>query len=177
LAIERVEKEDFGPYSCMASNSAGKEELVIAVKVILPPQMKDPEARDDVSVVKGEILLLRCPVISLPTPTIKWFHNGRPIVEQNSRQLRIAKVDESHAGTYICAARNEAGESRKTFNLEILMAPQRDESVYKRRVEVLEGGRVKIGCPVKGVPAPSVKWLTTRRMLEPDQEDTVRQYL
>jgi hypothetical protein len=92
-------------------------------------------------------------------------------VHEGEKKLQIVSASESHAGSYVCAAGNEAGETRRTFEVEILVAPHIDESVHKRRLEVLEGEKVKLGCPVRSVPTPtSISWVRVREVGEVRQK-------
>jgi hypothetical protein len=88
---------------------------------------------------------LYCPVISTPLPQvflkssqgkrlplyflqISWQMNNRPIAEndaniqmsEDKRRMHIVKSRITDAGVYKCVARNPAGESSKTFEIEIL---------------------------------------------------------
>lgn len=57
-----------------------------------------------------------------------WFHNNQPLDEEknrhiqihnNGQRLQISQAQVSDSGTYICIATNEAGESEKTFDLQV----------------------------------------------------------
>lgn len=57
-----------------------------------------------------------------------WFHNNQPLDEEknrhiqihnNGQRLQISQAQVSDSGMYICIATNEAGESEKTFDLQV----------------------------------------------------------
>lgn len=41
--------------------------------------------------------------------------------------------------------------------------------MHKRKLVVREKERIEIGCPISGIPAPSISWLVKGSLLAPDQ--------
>ncbi|EYB86260.1 hypothetical protein Y032_0282g1275 [Ancylostoma ceylanicum] len=177
LIIQSVNKEDAAFYTCKASNPAGKTEKVIRLSVIVPPDIPDQDSVVLESVKIHQPFSLYCPVFSTPLPTITWYlddtvmSDGDPnvILSEDKRRLHVIKARTTDAGVYKCVARNLAGESSKTFDVEVIVPLNVDESEWKRKVSVFEGQRVELGCPVSGHPAPTVNWVVGGRILNPGE--------
>lgn len=67
-----------------------------------------------------ESVTLQCTVIGRPTPTVNWYHNESPIVDDGRREwsfdngrarLTIRKPQYSDSGMYTCQAENEHGQT------------------------------------------------------------------
>ncbi|VDM47645.1 unnamed protein product [Toxocara canis] len=174
LIIDSVENDDAGHYTCKASNAAGDTDKIIRLSVIIPPDIPDPHTIITETVVAGQPFSLYCPVFSTPLPQITWHLDDRPIAEgdpnihlsDDKRRLHILRSRTTDAGSYKCVARNPAGESSKTFHVEVLVPPNLDESTHKLKLSVLENGRIEIGCPVSGIPSPDISWLANGQLLE-----------
>lgn len=80
-------------------------------------------------VIIGEPFTIYCPASGTPSPAIRWFKDGSPLLFSEDRQdvrvgaggreLYIAAAEVDNAGAYTCVASNEAGESEQTFDLEV----------------------------------------------------------
>uniref|UniRef100_A0A0K0D733 Ig-like domain-containing protein n=1 Tax=Angiostrongylus cantonensis TaxID=6313 RepID=A0A0K0D733_ANGCA len=140
LVIESVSKDDAAFYTCQVSNPAGKTEKVIRLSVIVPPNIPDQDSVSLESIRIHQPFSLYCPAHT------------------------------TSAGVYKCVAHNLAGESSKTFDVEVIVPLNIDESEWKRKVSVFEKSRIELGCPVSGHPDPSVNWIVGGRILNPGDE-------
>ncbi|CAB4059487.1 PAN3 [Lepeophtheirus salmonis] len=50
----------------------------------------------------GDSLSLKCIGSGVPSPEIRWYHNGFPLLDQRSNHLYIHSVNNSHSGFYQC---------------------------------------------------------------------------
>uniref|UniRef100_A0A1I8F0W4 Ig-like domain-containing protein n=2 Tax=Wuchereria bancrofti TaxID=6293 RepID=A0A1I8F0W4_WUCBA len=174
LIIDNVKNDDGGHYICKASNAAGVAEKLIRLTVIIPPDIPDQETVITDAVIIGQPFSLYCPVFSIPLPQITWYLNDQSIVESDAniilsddqRRLHILKSRTVDAGNYKCVARNPAGDSAKTFQIEIIVPPNLNQSMHKIKVAMLENERAELGCPISGVPEPSIAWLVNGQLLE-----------
>ncbi|VDK41645.1 unnamed protein product [Gongylonema pulchrum] len=92
--------------------------------------------------------------------------DGNIVLSDDQRRLHILKSRITDAGSYKCVARNPAGESTKTFHVEIVVPPSLDQSVHRMKLTVLENEDVEIGCPISGMPDPDISWLVNGQLLE-----------
>lgn len=129
LTLSNVQANDeHGTYTCRAVNAAGQDEVVVKLTVIVPPEIPDTDKIAQEDVLAGQPLSLYCLVYSTPIPEITWMVNERPVAENDpnielsddKRRLHIGKARIQDAGVYKCIARNAAGESVKTFEVEVL---------------------------------------------------------
>ena len=70
----------------------------------------------DVSILQGSPLTMKCPVLGVPEPKIKWI-KGREMLSSNDRMdmdsctgiLNIFKMELEDSGDYACVAENFLG--------------------------------------------------------------------
>ena len=115
-------KEHEGEYVCYAENVAGKKSVAFNVAVWQTPDFTEAEQVANQTV--GERIELFCDVDGHPPPVISWVKNGHPIgfhsgleLTENNKRLRINTATLNDIGLYQCVAQNQAGESRKSFQV------------------------------------------------------------
>ncbi|KAK0404397.1 hypothetical protein QR680_017438 [Steinernema hermaphroditum] len=168
LVVEEVRADDLGFYTCRAENIAGFDEKNIRLTVISVPEIPDFEKLAVEKYVLGDSFSLFCPVISTPLPDIFWEFDGHPIAEsaadkhlvvsEDRRRLHVNQSRVADVGVYKCVARNKAGQTEKSFQIDINVPPTIDEAYFKRHIRALEESAVEIGCPVTGHPTPKITW-------------------
>ncbi|CAD6189244.1 unnamed protein product [Caenorhabditis auriculariae] len=177
LVIAEASKEDDTFYSCKATNPAGIAEKNMRLSIIVAPEMPDQDIVAHESVKVSQPFSLYCPVLSTPLPTISWQLNDKPMAEvdanvqfsDDKRKLHVEKARVTDAGVYKCVARNSAGEGSKSFEVEVLVPLNIDESEWKKKVVAKEGEYVEIGCPVSGLPSPTINWIVGGTILRKDE--------
>uniref|UniRef100_A0A914H3L7 Ig-like domain-containing protein n=1 Tax=Globodera rostochiensis TaxID=31243 RepID=A0A914H3L7_GLORO len=170
LRIVNVRASDDGFYTCRATNRAGKEDLVIRVVVISPPEMRDSESAEFLSSLVGNPVILQCPLLvskPSPLPNIQWTFNGTELpseslgiavlLSEDRRRLRVPKATVKHSGEYKCVAENAAGEAEKRFIVDV-MEPPRFKDTSNTRYSVIEGRTVMLSCQADGTPQPTIEW-------------------
>lgn len=175
LVISDVGKDDHLVYRCRAENAAGFTEVPMRLHVIVPPEITNSDIVDLETVKIHDPFSLYCPVITHPMPLIDWQVNEKSIEEgdpnivfsESKRRLRVIKSQISDSGIYKCIARNKAGESSKTFEVEVVIPPQKDESIYSLKQSALEHQGLEFGCPISGTPTPTIEWYVNMAPLAP----------
>ncbi|CAH0719133.1 unnamed protein product, partial [Brenthis ino] len=66
---------------------------------------------------EGSTAILGCGAISIPPPTVKWYHNDREIDETSME--RYFKMNLSDIGNFTCKISNAFGEITRTFNINL----------------------------------------------------------
>ncbi|NP_001360633.1 Ig-like domain-containing protein [Caenorhabditis elegans] len=178
LVIQSASVEDATIYTCKASNPAGKAEANLQVTVIASPDIKDPDVVTQESIKESHPFSLYCPVFSNPLPQISWYLNDKPLIDDKTswktsddkRKLHVFKAKITDSGVYKCVARNAAGEGSKSFQVEVIVPLNLDESKYKKKVFAKEGEEVTLGCPVSGFPVPQINWVVDGTVVEPGKK-------
>ncbi|TKS74334.1 Hemicentin-1 Fibulin-6 [Collichthys lucidus] len=184
LILASVSPLDNGEYVCAAVNDAGSTERKYQLKVNVPPNFRDSETPENVSLVLSQSTSLVCDVVGSPTPVITWYKDGTPVVASNSIQildmgktLRLLKAATADAGSYSCKAINIAGSTEKDFFLDILVPPTIEGSGSPQDVSAIVKQEISLECKVQGVPYPTIQWYKDRKLLflgDPNLEVTNR---
>ncbi|KAF2367998.1 Laminin G domain [Trinorchestia longiramus] len=169
LRINVAEISDRGMYVCDARNSGGSARAVTVIEVERrePPSVKMyPEAQQ--SLQPGNTALFQCHLTGgIPMPEITWTRSdGRPMTPNTEIKpggiITFNQVTGNEKGTYICTARNDAGEVRSTAVLDVVALPSISIQPSLSPYQVLEGSRVRLECSASGDPAPIVAWQLLR---------------
>ncbi|KAF6729918.1 Hemicentin-1 [Oryzias melastigma] len=161
LIIERAEPGDAGVFTCVATNPAGSARQDIRLSINMRPVFK--ELPGDVTLNKGQSLLLSCHAQGTPPPVISWTVNNIPyeggVVDEAGRSSVIVEnVTLSDAGTYVCVAENSVGAIRALSFVRVREPPVLKGEAHTSQT-VIQGGSAKLDCPVHGDPSPVIRWL------------------
>lgn len=190
LIINHANEEDDGQYTCVASNEAGVTEQNFKVNVHVPPKMDSKEINHKPNVMMNRPLMIICPVVGNPPPTLAWFKNGQPlhrmgdpnlILSADGRRLKLRRARPEDAGLYKCVAYNDVGKTEQEFEIIVQVPPifqsnGNDTGAENRIPEAIEGTIAEIQCEVLGIPKPTVIWLKDGRLvglLENEYEDEI----
>ncbi|XP_037536631.1 hemicentin-2 [Nematolebias whitei] len=161
LIIERAEPGDAGVFTCVATNPAGSVRRDVHLSINTRPVFK--ELPGDVTLNKGQSLVLSCHAQGTPPPTIFWTVNSRPFTgaavdEAGRSAVIIENVTVSDAGTYVCLAENSVGSIRALAFVRIREPPVLKGEAHMSQT-VIHGGSAMLDCPVHGDPSPVLRWL------------------
>uniref|UniRef100_A0A9J2P3W7 Immunoglobulin I-set domain protein n=1 Tax=Ascaris lumbricoides TaxID=6252 RepID=A0A9J2P3W7_ASCLU len=179
LIIDDVELEDAGTYSVVVENAAGSDicEATLNVYESLTKEVKTaPEfiiSLQSKTVKAAEKIVFECKVNGEPHPTVTWYHEKVPVVEEAKRtiiesdgsiqRLIIVAADFDDQGRYICVAENAAGKAQTEATLAVQAeAPQFTHKIMEKEISI--GEKLVLECAVKGSPQPTVQFFaeTTR---------------
>ena len=131
----------------------------------LPPKAQG-SAVEDVEVLEGETLTLRCEMSGKPQPELSWTKDGAALASGADVQLLadngtvyVAEAARAHRGTYFCKARNDGGVADKTFNVRVVLKPTMLSEDDDTRIEVIVGAPVTFDCPVESAVGVTFAWL------------------
>lgn len=162
LVISAVETSDQGFYTCLANNIAGQDSRNMTIKVQVPPRVTVD--REEVPLIIGKTIELRCSALGLPTPSIVWLKNSKRL--QSSDRINITddgtlvirNAAPHDMGKYRCEGRSPAGTSSAQVVLwsdgvpPSITRPPSDKTV-------IFGGNATLMCRAEGIPKPHITWL------------------
>ncbi|VDN03058.1 unnamed protein product [Thelazia callipaeda] len=171
LQVSDINLRDRGAYKCVATNIAGKDELLYTVAIVQAPTVLNGGTQQ---VVEGEEARILCDVSGEPTPIVTWQRNGirietgiRYIIEDQT--LRLPDVRSSDSGLYVCMATNEAGSAQQAFTLEVLVVP-RIVTTSPNESVVPVGTPFSLKCGARGYPSPDIIWSVNEHVIGENDE-------
>ncbi|XP_038063967.1 hemicentin-1-like isoform X2 [Patiria miniata] len=170
LALSSLRLIDSGTYTCIASNVAGRTNIVYRLQIISPPSIAPGST--ELTSESGRTIELSCEVDGIPTPMVQWHKHGVPLDIDNDPRinrlvagsLRIQGVIEEDSGEYECYAINAAGSASRIINLNVRVSPTILETPRLYTVKVRFP--VTLLCPVTGTPQPEITWLKNGEEIE-----------
>lgn len=167
LVIYSPRKEDAGKYHCGARNFMGYIEKLIILDVGQKPYILT-RPRGIIRSVSGEPLFLHCLSDGNPRPRIFWTIPGGHTITQpqvlgryqllGNGTLVIDSAAQHDRGSYICRARNDAGEAILTVSVVILGYPPRITTGPPPSIKAKIGTPVQLSCAAIGIPKPEITW-------------------
>ncbi|XP_077986992.1 hemicentin-1-like [Glandiceps talaboti] len=160
LIISHVRKQDEGTYACLADNPAGTRIGVAAVRIKIPPLVK--EVPDSV-VNQLTSVLLPCEASGDPQPDIFWYKNDAPVRFSNRiRQLQNGSIAiygaiSEDAGDYVCRAVNNVGAAEGRAKLSVRNRPEFTIEPPEDIIVDL-GDTILADCIATGEPEPTMEW-------------------
>ncbi|XP_019908276.2 fibroblast growth factor receptor 1-A isoform X6 [Esox lucius] len=202
LEIEGVELADSGLYTCttfgnhssyfsvnvtadiLASSededeedeTSSEEAKLSSIQKLLPmaPQWAQPDKMEKKlhAVPASKTVKFRCQASGNPTPTLKWFKNGKEFkrdqriggfkVREHMWTIIMESVVPSDKGNYTCVVENKHGSINHTYQLDVVeRSPHRpilQAGLPANRTAVV-GSDVEFECKVFSDPQPHIQWL------------------
>ncbi|XP_028823701.1 hemicentin-1 isoform X1 [Denticeps clupeoides] len=160
LVIDAAQPEDSGSYTCRATNKVGQDSRKIALSVHTHPAFT--QLLGDVSLNKGDRLVLSCAAAAVPAPKITWAFNNNIVPAHfdyvnGHSEMAIERVSKDDSGTYTCVAENAVGSIKSLGFVYVKEPPIIDGDAHSNRIEPL-GGNAVLNCEVRGDPLPTIQW-------------------
>uniref|UniRef100_A0A3Q1B6M5 Hemicentin-1 n=1 Tax=Amphiprion ocellaris TaxID=80972 RepID=A0A3Q1B6M5_AMPOC len=173
LQIPQARVNDTGRYTCKANNTAGHASRHFNLKVLDPPRIEGSGVPAEVSVVVNNVLELQCEATGIPTPSLTWLKDGRPLPQTDSllllrggEVLRVASAQLEDTGRYSCLANSPAGDDDKEFLVRVHVPPNIAGENTPQDVSVLQNRQVTLECKSDAVPPPTLTWLKDGQPLQ-----------
>lgn len=90
------------------------------------------------------------------------------MIENGNRTLRIANTTVDESKSYTCYAKNDLGEAKMQFELNVLQPPTYVPGVNKGALSGSDRFKTKLAaqfdelvlmkCPITGIPQPDIYW-------------------
>ncbi|XP_077564303.1 cell adhesion molecule Dscam1-like [Haemaphysalis longicornis] len=176
LAIESLSPRHDGRYTCLASNAAATVNYTAPLRVHVPPHwIKEPV---DTSAVEGHSASMDCVADGHPTPRVTWQRGIEPTATEyrqilsgpdyqvfENGTLRVAQVQVSDRGSYLCQASNGVGTGLSTVITLNVHVPARFSESYRNQT-VQRGQNVGLECRAVGDAPISISWSRNGRRLD-----------
>ncbi|CAB3232091.1 unnamed protein product [Arctia plantaginis] len=166
LTINKMDLYMAKTYSCEASLAENEHirsihRTQVQISGLTMPQVTGD---DNIKAVKGSSVDITCHVTGTPAPTITWLFKAEGNSEfvsiyGSQNVLHKSRVEDYHAGTYKCIARNVLGEQDHQTTLHVLIPPNIVTSSTSAYTSV-EGkdAVMSIPCTATGLPKPVIIW-------------------
>uniref|UniRef100_A0A8C5R2U4 Titin n=1 Tax=Leptobrachium leishanense TaxID=445787 RepID=A0A8C5R2U4_9ANUR len=148
---------------------------VVAKDLVIAPAFK--LLFNTFSVLAGEDLKVDVPFVARPKPTITWHKDNLSLKQttrvnaentENNSLLTIKEASKEDVGQYTIKLANTAGEATEQLSIVVLDKPEPPTGPVKieevtadklrKIVNVRAGGSLRLFIPIRGRPAPEVKW-------------------
>ncbi|XP_048772936.2 hemicentin-1-like isoform X2 [Ostrea edulis] len=191
LELYNTDAQDTASYKCVASNAAGEIEHSVDLHVLIPPKLIGEEINLSdrrpiiTAVVINSTTSFYCPIEGDPKPVITWQRNGEDLLDDGKRffisdegrNLTILNAEITDKARYTCNARNTAGETEKSFNLEVHIPPILDyDTVTPSNLSVVIRNSLFISCPMSGIPPPKITWYKNGEVISPELDPNIRTF-
>ncbi|XP_050486212.1 titin isoform X4 [Bombus huntii] len=188
LKFEEVFLEDKATYTCKAANRLGQASTS-AFLDIQPVEFTSEKPYfvaplSNAMGRAGQRVKLECEAKGNPTPTLTWYHDGRPVEETMNLKIQtdagrtsliISEAFAKDAGCYTVVAKNNAGEATVSCNVSVKgrLPHETSDSDFAcsdmepvvpkiqmplKDLKVQEGLSVRLDCVIVGQPEPEVIW-------------------
>ncbi|GFS52415.1 titin [Trichonephila inaurata madagascariensis] len=173
LMIDPITENSGGNYSCVVSNSKGRDHFSVVLVVTAPPVwVSEPE---DVEIIENQNLNLKCLASGSPNPVINWRKIGKsqrkdiPVyqnLESRNGSLLLVPTLKVHEGNYMCIADNGAGPLlKKMITLTVKDFPKIQPFQFPQYIQI--GYKTSVMCTVmQGVSPLSFVWYKNGRALK-----------
>ncbi|TKS79048.1 Hemicentin-2 [Collichthys lucidus] len=163
VRISKVQVEDAGLYTCLASSLAGEDGKNHWIRVQVPPTLLGSDDVRTVTVPVNGHLTLECLAGSDPPPDIEWYKDeaklqlgGRIQRLAGGQYLEIQEVRPEDSGQYSCVVTNIAGSNSLFFTVEILLPPVIKEGSSMVTAHI--GQDAVLPCEVEDDSSATVVW-------------------
>ncbi|KAF3835345.1 hypothetical protein F7725_027903 [Dissostichus mawsoni] len=169
LAFRNVGLADEGTYTCIATNTAGRDEAQVRLLVQVPPvvEILEPPFNSPLQErVANQRIAFPCPAKGLPKPVIRWMRNGQELsgnepgvsILEDGTLLILASVSPMDNGEYVCAAVNDAGSTERKYQLKVNVPPLIRDGETPGNVSLVLSQSTSLVCDVIGSPTPVITW-------------------
>ncbi|NWZ73722.1 IGS10 protein, partial [Acrocephalus arundinaceus] len=167
LTIHSPARQHAGRYRCAARNQVGYIEKLLVLEVAQQPRILTRHA-GLVRAVSGEPLSLHCEAEGSPRPRVAWTLPGGRVLERpqlggrhtllENGTLLIRAAAAQDAGSYVCRAHNDAGDSSLTTPVVVAAYAPRIVGRPPPAIHTVPGAAVQLHCVVLGIPKPEISW-------------------
>uniref|UniRef100_A0A3B3ZDB8 Fibroblast growth factor receptor n=1 Tax=Periophthalmus magnuspinnatus TaxID=409849 RepID=A0A3B3ZDB8_9GOBI len=157
----------YGTFLCLHCVYPGLFSLALAPQWVMPEKME----KQLHAVPASRTVKFRCQAIGNPTPTLRWYKNGKEFRKDqriggfkvnHMWTLIMESVVPSDKGNYTCVVENEHGSLKHTYLLDVVeRSPHRPilQAGLPANQTAVIGSDVEFVCRVFSDPQPHIQWL------------------
>ncbi|KAJ2945335.1 hypothetical protein O0L34_g9427 [Tuta absoluta] len=176
LLLKRVQIDDSGIYTCVATNVGGSSNITYEVDVLSPPNIENVYPVKTLTAVIGDMVLrLPCKVTGNPKPEVTWKTDHLNIAtgtewydKEDDNTLIIKDVDKFSARRYICYARNRLGHAQDWYDVNVEEYPR--PGIPTKTVRVQHGSWSTLTCDIKHKITDRVLWFKNGKKVESEMQ-------
>lgn len=186
LVIQNVKPSDAGDYRVAVANIAGQLSSYANLSVV-PAKVKKTPAEppifvvpmEDAKVNVNQMAKFEIEIRGYPEPTLKWYHNDKPISKQRgtiqksdggdgSAAMSINAANLSDAGEYKAVATNKHGTAESKATLTVVSKPT--ITLDLKNAELEKGSPLNLKLEFNGYPTPNIEWLHDGETISPNDD-------
>ncbi|CAH1634825.1 unnamed protein product [Spodoptera littoralis] len=175
IVAKKAVQEQSGNYTCVARNKVGNTSVVYLVDVLVPPP-SPKESTKKMTIGFGKPLVLTCPAVGSPLPSVMWVKHPYSEISGNDRvhltddnfTMVINKTEVTDGGKYSCIMTNKVGTTEVIYDVTIHKPPSIAGNAGNNLVEghvVALKRSIVLKCEADGHPMPKITWLKDTQIL------------
>ncbi|KAJ8954586.1 hypothetical protein NQ318_003117 [Aromia moschata] len=131
IDVAPVTAHDTGRWTCTAQNALGQASSSCHLNVLVPKTYKPPEFLEELRALLTEqgTVSLECKVVGVPTPSLRWFKDGKEIRAGDVFALTANPDDPTSLGIYVCEASNCMGKAISSSKVHVMGKGSREGSL------------------------------------------------
>uniref|UniRef100_A0A673JA04 Ig-like domain-containing protein n=1 Tax=Sinocyclocheilus rhinocerous TaxID=307959 RepID=A0A673JA04_9TELE len=159
LALNNLELDDAGIYTCVFENDHGTKKSNYQIYVYQTPDFGNTSTYHEFLV--NQTATIPCVVSGKPAVEILWFRNDRHLRILPDRSLQILGIQQEDRGTYTCEGRIKGRPIMRELQISVVVNEPPTVLINQKGIKVSAGPNttVAIACLVKGVPTPNISWI------------------
>jgi hypothetical protein len=176
LHLDALSESDSGTYSLSATNSTGKDSLVVGLIIVEPAEIAPviEEQPASLTLADGSFAGFSVTVRARPAPLYQWYKDGIPIRGATSEQLSYSTVTKDNSGGYSVVVTNPVGSDTSTV-ARLTVTPSSPPFVTRipDNQTVQQGDIIQITIEATGDPEPQFVWHRNGTVIEASVESTL----
>ncbi|CAB0042243.1 unnamed protein product, partial [Trichogramma brassicae] len=181
LALDLTEDMNGEEYTCQAKISDIDRSVHDTTKlnILYKPVFENLEATELVG-MEGEPFVISVAARGNPAAiTYSWTRDGLPLSSNVARSritargstLNITRLERLDAGTYVCEAINDRGQTFYHLNLTVQFGPEMANTPLTKKAAVNNGANAQLYCKARGSPLPHFTWVYNGKTIMPNRTE------
>lgn len=168
LKLMNIQLKDSGLYTCVFESDHGTQRNQYQIYVYQDLDFGTTKIYHEF--LLSQTANIPCLVSGKPEVDVQWYRSDRIVNDDGrghlkilpDRSLQIMKIQQEDSGTYTCQGRIKGRTIAKSLDISVVVNESPTVLIRQERKNVFAGPNtsVSIVCLVKGVPTPTISWIT-----------------